>query len=274
MKFLLILLLLVSTITYGQDFKIQYRYYYNSDMIFNQKLDDKNERLVIDRHKNSLIGGEMYIPFSTFDDYSPFKSERFSLNASAYYLYDHNANQLYQQYYDVGLNFKPFEKHNIHLSVPLHVEEITPTTTLSAWKGYDFKIGLSYNVVEQKIDEPINFYGSMSYIIVGKYNTINPNGFNTNRTGDFYNTIGAVLNIKNVFTIDQSMNIITELSENATLPFVTFSPYYSDFKTKFTLKIKQAELDFTHICFHPFVSNNKNPKIDGALNSVGLIFNL
>ena len=274
------LLLFVSTIAVGQvDLTFQYRYYYNSDVIFNEDVFDwqtqqnKTIETIVSGHKNSYIGAEAFIPFSTFEESLLF-SHRFSLDASAYFLYDHTANEFYQQYYDFSLNFKPFKEENIHISLPLHIEEVIAGTELGGWTGHDFKIEASYNMREQDESNLVNFYGSMSYIIFGEYNTFNPYGNYTVRTGDFQNTIGAILNIKDFFYLEQAVNIITELNNESDFPFVTFSPYYSDFLFKATVRVKKFDLDFTHICFHPFEADNKNPRISGALNSVGLTFNL
>jgi len=278
MKKLLILLLFISTVAVGQvDLSFSYRFYYNSDMILTDKVfnhmaqEFQSVETTVPQHQNSLIGVSAYIPFTVFDEnYSSMYSERFSFYTHAYYLYDHPANEFDQQYYKFGLYYKLFKNQNILIGNAIDVSEIFDGTTVTVWTGYDYKVGLSYNMLGQETPNLVNFYAALNYILYSQYNTLNPAANLFDASNDFETEIGIIINVKDIFFIEQGVRTISE----SNLPDPTFSPYYSDYKTKFTLKWNHLELDFTHICFHPIVSTNKNPQISGVLNSVGLTFNL
>lgn len=270
-------MLFISTISVGQStLKLQYRYYYNSDMIFDNKVYDpiwnrnKHVETVLDYSHSSYFGLDAYVPFTSFDEESPLRNERFSFSMSAHYLYNHDANKFHQQYYNFGLHYKPIKDENIQLSAILYAAEIFDGTKLPVWTGVTFKAGVSYNTVERLLPNLLNFYGSINYMAYAKYNTLFPYGNKSNYDNDIEMIIGAVINIKDHFFIEQGFRNFT----SSNLPSLTFSPYYSDYNTTLRIKVKKLELDFTHICFHPIEGDNKNPRISGTLNSFGLTYKL
>jgi len=276
-KLLIVILLFVSTIAVGQiDLKFQYRYIYNSDLNIEDKVwkDVFQEFQTVETNVpysyNSYFGAEAYIPFSSFDPESPLSTDLVAFSASAYFLYNHNLNKFSQQYYKFGLHYQPFKRQKIHFSSVIDVAEIFENVETTVWTGYDFKVGVSYNTFEQSTPDLINFFASLNFIAYSEYYTLRPKGNLFVSTNDFETIIGIIINIEDIFFIEQGIRTYTE----SNLPALTFSPYYSDYKTKFTLKYSNFELDFTHICFHPIVSTNDNPEIYGVFNSVGLTYKL
>lgn len=275
--FLTLLILLLSILSVAQPtVDLQYRYYYNSqvdisDIVYNTSQQYHEEITPVDYSYTSYFGLNTHLPFNCFDLESPLYSHKFSLDASAYFLYDHNHNNFRQQYYDFALNFQLSKKEPIYITNSLSISELIGTPNATTWTGYDYKLGLNYNTINQKLPNIVNFYGELNYFIYGDYYTYNPYGNTFVNTNDIETIIGAIINIKNVLFLEQNSTIY--MNHNLFNNF-TFVPYYSDFKTIISLKIKKITVDYSHVCFHPFISDNINPHISGNLNSIGLTYKL
>lgn len=275
MKHLILLItILLSLNSYAQiTGTAEYRYFYNSEILFYETKQspygfDYEEKTVANQHANTLVGVAINIPFNIFEE-SPIYSNKFSLDAKYSVQADHVVNRFVQQFYNFSLNYRLLNNEDVYLTTSTFISEIFNNPKRTVIDGNNFKIGLNYNVVNQKFPNIVNFYASVDYLVFSKFHTLLPYGNHFNATNNIDNVIGIVLNIKDFIYFEQNFHTITE----SNLPSLTFSPYYSDYTTKFWISYKQFNLCYEHTCFHPIESDNDNPKISGVLNSVFLEFN-
>lgn len=277
MKYLLIVFLLIGSTSIAQiQTTIDYRYYYNSDVTFTDKQynqiaqEYQSVETIASATNNSLLGISLFIPFNVFDKESLLYSNKFSLDLEAYFQFDHNiGSKLIQQYYRIAFDYKP-TNHPIYINTTLTSASPINGYQSTVINGYDYKIGVNYNITNQQEDKLMNFYAGVNYIIYGEYNTLEPYGNIFNSTHDFETIIGFVLNIKNFFYVEQRIRTISDFNLPETF---SFTPYYSDYSTKLWIRFNKIDIIYQHTCFHPIVSDNENPKIGGVLNHVGLEFN-
>ena len=279
MRFLFIVVMLFATTSFAQvQITAKYRYFFNSDVNFTDHqiynpvtpYAPKTETTVASNTNNSLIGANIFIPFNVFDEISPLYSNRFSLDIEAYYQFDHNiGSKPVQQYYRFGLDFKLTKKHPIYLNTTLTTASTFKGFENTAIDGHEYKVGINYNITDQKDDGLVNFYAATNWVVSGDFNTLKPYGNHFVTTHDFETIIGLIINIKDFFYFEQGIRTYTEFNYPESF---SFSPYYSDYTTRAAIVIGDIEINYIHICFHPIVSDNSNPYIGGQLNSFGVSY--
>ncbi len=258
---------------------LEYRYFFNSDVDFTdhqiynpaRPYAPLSKTTVASNTHNSLIGVSFYIPFNVFDEISLLYSNCFSFEMDAYYQFDHNiGSKPIQQYYRFALNFQFVDDVPLYLYTTLNTASTFKYAESPVIDGYEYKVGVNFNITDQDDSDLINFFAGVNYLVYHEFNTLKPYGNVFNATGDFETHIGLIINIKNFFYLEQGIRTLTDF--NYPEESFTFSPYYSDYKTTASIKIKKFTLNYTHVCFHPIESDDPNPKVGGQLNSFGMLF--
>lgn len=285
---LIITLLTVIFSSYGQNYenskKLRYNvstsFYYNSYLQYIKEYKQVDH----DYHQDMTFEADLYVPFSAFEEVSPLFSERFSFYAKGGFIYDVHETTIKNSIWDFNLEFRLIKDQPIFLQAEISAINVSghnaSTYNFPRIHGEEISIGIHYN--NQKHfknrssfknkdvnSQLINFYAQFDYLIYSEYILIEPyvRELNQDNSNTIKNTIGVVLNIRNVLYFEQGINVITK---HNLFDEITMSPYYSDFNTKVTLAYKKLNLAFEHICYHPLVSDNENPYVEGVTNNISL----
>lgn len=262
-------------------------YFFNTEVgVFKTNNGFSGERIDANYHKHLMINGGLLIPFNTFDKESPLYSNIFSVYTNVGLLTDLVNQKHRQSYWNFGLEAEISKKEPIYAMIDLNAIQVLGNSYEGVvWDGVDIRVGLGYNnnKFKQELDNIVNFYGEMTFVLHHKYDVWDGSDYSRDITLDYTNTInneiGAVINLFDLLYIEQNINFYTE---QFLFKELTMSPFHSDFLSKVYIKpfnrairrnmFSNMEIWYEHICYHPIVSANNFVWIEGVINNIGIKF--